>query len=72
MISHGGVTLTSFPFPISDRLNQLLSRRQFLKLGGVSVIGVSALGSLLSQGETNTPLIILEQAKGIIIADPTL
>jgi Fe-S-cluster-containing dehydrogenase component len=66
------VTLTSFPFPISDRLNQLLSRRQFLKLGGVSIIGVSALGSFLSKGETTPPLIILEQAKGIIIADPTL
>jgi hypothetical protein len=34
MISHGGVTLTSFPFPVPAGLNQLLSGRQFLKLTG--------------------------------------
>ena len=53
-------------------LNELLSRRQFLKLSGISIIGISALGAFLSKGETNAPLIIMEQARGIVIADPTL
>jgi NAD-dependent dihydropyrimidine dehydrogenase PreA subunit len=46
------------------------SRRQFLKLSGVSIIGISALGPLFAKGATK-PLIIMEQTKGIIIADPT-
>lgn len=64
--------MSPFPSLVSTRLDELLSRRQFLKVSGVSLIGISALGSLLSQGETNTPLIITEQAQGIIVADPTL
>jgi Fe-S-cluster-containing dehydrogenase component len=51
-------------------IDQSLPRRQFLKLSGVSIIGISALGPLLARGDTK-PLIIMEQAEGIIIADPT-
>ncbi len=47
-----------------------LSRRQFLKVSGISIVGISVLGPLLAGAGTD-PLIILEQAKGIIIADPT-
>ena len=50
--------------------DQDLSRRNFLKLSGVSIIGISALGPLLAGADTK-PLIIVEQAKGIIVADPT-
>jgi Fe-S-cluster-containing dehydrogenase component len=47
-----------------------LSRRQFLRLTGVSVIAVSALSPLLARGAAN-PLIIVDQAEGLVIADPT-
>jgi len=50
-------------------LNPLCSRRQILKLGGISIIGLSALGPALAQGAAK-PLIIMEQATGIVIADP--
>jgi len=53
-----------------EGLNHPFSRRQFLKLSGVSIIGISALSPLLARGATK-PLIITEQAKGIVIADPT-
>lgn len=56
---------------IPEDLRYSFSRRQFLKLTGVSIIGISALSPLWARGETKAPLIILEQAKGIIIADPT-
>jgi len=51
-------------------IDQGMSRRQLLKLSGASIIGISALGPLLARGDTK-PLIIMEQAKGILIADPT-
>lgn len=51
--------------------HQSISRRQFLKLSGISVIGISVVGPALAVSETKAPLIIIEQAKGIIIADPT-
>jgi len=54
----------------SLRIDQGLSRRGFLKLSGVSIVGISALGPLLARGESE-PLIIMEQAEGIVIADPT-
>jgi Fe-S-cluster-containing dehydrogenase component len=47
-----------------------VSRRQFLKVGGLSIVGISALGPLFARADTK-PLIILEQAQGIIVADPT-
>jgi len=50
-------------------LNTLCSRRQVLKWGGVSIIGISTLGPMLAQGAAK-PLIIMEQAQGIVIADP--
>lgn len=49
--------------------NHLFSRRQILKLGGISIIGASALSPLLAQSATK-PLIIMEQAQGIVVADP--
>ncbi len=51
----------------------LFSRRQILKLGGISIIGASALAPLLAQSATRpetNPLIIIEQAHGIVVADP--
>jgi Fe-S-cluster-containing dehydrogenase component len=44
-------------------------RRQFLKISGVSIIGMSVLGPALAGGTTK-PLIIMEQAQGIVVADP--
>jgi Fe-S-cluster-containing dehydrogenase component len=55
---------------VSLSIDQDLSRRQFLKFSGVSIIGISALGPLLAGADTR-PLIITEQAEGIVIADPT-
>jgi Fe-S-cluster-containing dehydrogenase component len=54
----------------SAELNHPFSRRQFLKLSGVSIVGISALSPLFARGATK-PLIIMDQAKGIVIADPT-
>jgi Fe-S-cluster-containing dehydrogenase component len=54
----------------SANLNSPFSRRQFLKWSGISVIGISALSPLLARS-AGKPLIIMEQAKGIVIADPT-
>ena len=54
----------------SAELNHPFSRRQFLKLSGVSIIGISALSPLFVRGATK-PLIIMDQAKGVVIADPT-
>ena len=46
------------------------SRRDFLKWSGVTVVGMTALWTLAAKaGET--PLIIMDQAKGIVIGDPT-
>ena len=49
-------------------LNPLCSRRQTLKWGGMSIIGLSVLGPVLAQG-TTAPLIIMEQAEGLVVAD---
>ncbi len=46
-----------------EGLCQLFSRRQFLKLSGVSVIGISVLNPMLAGSETKAPLIIMEQAR---------
>ncbi len=60
--------------PDSSGSERLFSRRQVLKLGGISIIGASALAPLLAQSATTDtqPLIVMEQAKGIVIADPTV
>ena len=44
------------------------SRREFIVLTGVMA---SALWSLQAWASTDTPLIIIEQAKGLVIGDPT-
>ncbi len=46
------------------------SRRQFLKVSGISIVGLSALGPILA-GAGSNPLIIMDRAEGVIIADPT-
>lgn len=53
----------------SFSLNPSCSRRQFLKVSGVSIIGISTLGPVLATGATK-PLIIMEKAQGIVVADP--
>ncbi len=53
----------------SFSLNPFCSRRQFLKVSGVSIIGMSVLGPVLARGTTK-PLIIMEKAQGIVVADP--
>ncbi len=53
----------------SSRPNLLFSRRQILKLGGISIVAASALAPVLARGATE-PLIIMEKAHGIVIADP--
>jgi Fe-S-cluster-containing dehydrogenase component len=52
-----------------QQLNPLCSRRQVLKLGGVSIIGISALAASYAEGAVK-PLIIMEQATGLVTADP--
>ncbi len=47
------------------------TRRQTLVWGGVSIIGLSAISPALAQG-ADSPLIIMEKAKGMIVADPVL
>jgi Fe-S-cluster-containing dehydrogenase component len=53
----------------SPSLNPLCTRRQTLKWGGISIIGISALGPVLAQGSVK-PLIIMEKAQGLVVADP--
>ncbi len=50
-------------------LNPPSSRREFLRLSGLSIVGISSIGPSLARGATK-PLIIMEQAEGIVIADP--
>ena len=57
------------PQESSPRPNLLFSRRQILKLGGISIVGASALAPVLARSAAK-PLIIMEKAQGIVIADP--
>ncbi len=50
-------------------LDHSFPRRQFLKLGGISIVGMSVRGPSLARGTTK-PLIIMEQAQGIVVSDP--
>ncbi len=50
-------------------LNPLCSRRQALKWGGITAIGISVLGPVLARGATK-PLIIMEHAQGSVVSDP--
>jgi Fe-S-cluster-containing dehydrogenase component len=52
-------------------LDHSYSRRGFLKIGGVTVVGLSALAGLGAKSGKKMPLIIMDQAEGIVIADPT-
>ena len=49
-------------------LGQQFSRREFLLISGVMVVAVSALEARAAK---EAPLIIMDQAKGLVIADPT-
>ena len=49
-------------------LSRPFSRREFLLITGGIVIGLSALDAKAAKEE---PLIIMDQAKGLVIADPT-
>jgi Fe-S-cluster-containing dehydrogenase component len=49
-------------------LGQQFSRREFLLISGVMVVAVSALEAWAAN---EAPLIIMDQAKGLVIADPT-
>ena len=51
--------------------DRVYSRRDFLRLSGVTVVGISALGSLGAKRGKKEPLIILDKAEGIVVADPT-
>jgi len=48
-----------------------LSRRQFLKLTGATIAGISAWGLFRANEGSAAPLIITEQAEGLVVADPT-
>jgi len=52
-------------------LNPQCTRRQILIWGGVSIIGLSALSPSFVYG-ADRPLIIMEKARGLVIADPVL
>jgi Fe-S-cluster-containing dehydrogenase component len=47
-----------------------LTRRRFLQVGGLSVVALSALGPWLA-AEAAPPVLVLPQAKGLVLADPT-
>ena len=51
-------------------LDQTYSRRGFLKLGGITVVGLSALGALGAKQGKEAPLIIMDKAEGLVIGDP--
>ena len=63
------------PPPLAQALSRILSdpsvtRRRFLQLGGISVVTMSALGVGLAEA-AEAPVYYTEQAKGIVIGDPT-
>lgn len=53
-----------------DNPMPLYSRRQVLKWGGLSMIGLTVAGPSLVEG-AEEPLVIMDQAKGLVLADPT-
>ncbi len=53
----------------SSSMNPSCTRRQTLKWGGLSILGMSTLGPVLARG-TEKPLIIMEKAQGLVVADP--
>jgi Fe-S-cluster-containing dehydrogenase component len=49
-------------------INQSFSRREFLVVSGIMVVAISGLDAW---GSKEAPLIIMDQAKGLLIADPS-
>jgi Fe-S-cluster-containing dehydrogenase component len=49
-------------------LKHSFSRREFLLISGVTVVGISALGAKAGK---KIPLIIMDKAEGLVIGDPT-
>jgi Fe-S-cluster-containing dehydrogenase component len=47
-----------------------LTRRRFVQMGGLSVVALSALGPWLA-AEAASPVLVLPQTKGLVLADPT-
>lgn len=47
-----------------------LTRRRFLQMGGLSVVGLSALGPWMT-AEAAPPVLVLPLARGLVLADPT-
>ena len=47
-----------------------VSRREFLWVSGISIIGMSTLGPALTSA-TAKPVLIMEQARGLVVSDPT-
>jgi Fe-S-cluster-containing dehydrogenase component len=52
-------------------LNPSFSRREFLRVSGIAVIGLSTFGALIDGAGGSAPLIIMDQAEGLVIGDPT-
>ena len=62
--------------PIEESLSRLelnpsCSRRQFLKVSGVAVMGLTAFGAFVDGAGGSAPLVIMDQAEGLVIGDPT-
>jgi Fe-S-cluster-containing dehydrogenase component len=55
---------------LMGRADGSFTRRRFLQVGGLSVVALSALGPWLA-AEAAPPILVLPQAKGIVLADPT-
>lgn len=55
----------------SSPFNPLCTRRQVLIWGGVSIAGLSALSPALVQAAVR-PLVIMEIAEGVVVADPVV
>ncbi len=47
------------------------SRRQFLKVSGIAVSGLAALSVAITKAQGTAPLVILDQAEGLVVGDPT-
>ena len=52
-------------------LNPAWSRRQFLKVSGVAVMGLTVFGAFADGAGGLAPLMIMDQAEGLVIGDPT-
>ena len=55
----------------NSAFNPLCTRRQVLIWGGVSIVGLSALSPVFVLG-ADRPLIIMENAEGLVVADPVV